>query len=105
MFNAIKNDSEQGMGNYIDFSSVQSSLKRQVDASLKEQSNDPMASMMVSMIENLVKPETLAHLIKSGEITPRTKVSTGVEPDINRGKIQSWYGFLDRPARFRISLE
>lgn len=117
---SVASGSSAQMQHYIDFPSVQSSLRQQVDSAFAAQvKQDPMVAAfsqmirpaMDSMIDELVQPDMLAQLIQSGKLQPaRSKAAKtdGLPQDSADSRASdaeiSWYAFFDRPDRFRISV-
>jgi len=112
MIKAIESGSAEKMRQYIDFPKVQASVKQQIDTSIKQQSDkDPMSMIMVKMfqpmvnqlVDELLKPEKLAELIKHGKLNKNRRKSAKVTKPSLENKTVSWFAFFDRPNRFRIS--
>jgi len=112
MIKAIESGSSEKMQKYIDFPKVQASIKQQIDTSIEQQSDkDPMSMMVVKMfqpmvnqlVDELLKPEKLAELIKHGKLNKNSRKATKVTKPSLENKTVSWFAFFDRPNRFRIS--
>ncbi|WP_237057261.1 DUF2939 domain-containing protein [Microbulbifer sediminum] len=114
---SVSSGSPAQMERYIDFPSVQSSLRQQVDSAFTAQAEkDPMVAAFApmirqaldSMIDELVQPDKLAELIHSGKLQPAParpdKTGTARPGGVGNGAAElDWYAFFDRPDRFRIS--
>ena len=114
LIEAAKSGSEPGLRHYVDFESVQSSLKSQLDKSIEQTlSSDPMASMFsdmlrkmsATMVEQIVRPEVLAEMIRNGRANPRPG-GPPRKPEAagETSGVTSWYAFFDRPNRFKVKL-
>ncbi|MFI2812896.1 DUF2939 domain-containing protein [Microbulbifer zhoushanensis] len=114
---SVSSGSPAQMQRYIDFPSVQSSLRQQVDTAFTVQAEkDPMVAAFApmirpaldSVIDELVQPDKLAELIQSGKLqpAPARADATAAAPEEGRGNTEAeldWHAFFDRPDRFRIS--
>ncbi len=122
MFDAVKSGSADDMRDYIDFPSVQSSVKQQIELGVERAiEEDPMAEMFMGMItamsealvEKIINPEVFAAAIQNGKIdlqsnlktVPDTNADKDISPDSRSVSVPDWYAFFDRPDRFKIQLD
>lgn len=119
LMQAVKTGNVQAMNTYVDFPRVRLSLKQQLGVAITEKSKhrDPMKASMIKaflpiveqMIEEAVQPETIAELIKSGKLNGRNSKKVDNSGSAYKFTVKketiSWYAFLDKPTRFKVSLD
>lgn len=118
MFDAVKAGSADSMRDYIDFPSVQASVKQQIELGVERAiEEDPMAGMFMGMItamsealvEQMINPEVLAAAIQNGKIDLQTDLKkspgSGDDADSKPVVIPHWYAFFDKVDRFKIQLD
>ncbi len=122
LLKAVNSGEVNKLNAYINFTKVRASLISQVDSVIEQQkkSGDVLvAEMMISfrpMMENLVdkaiQPENIAEFIERGNLQKINPAGSKNQIGENNNKISgleleniSWHAFLDRPSRFKVTLE